>query len=67
MSQDIPLLPANRAFVVQLRAQPADTPLRWEGRAEHIVSGDAIHFHSPEELLAFITRIVATTQGPPSQ
>jgi hypothetical protein len=67
MSQGTPSLPANRAFVVQLRAQPADTPLRWEGRVEHIVSGEAIHFHSPEELLAFIMRIVTTTQGPPSQ
>jgi hypothetical protein len=67
MSQGTPSLPANRAFVVQLRVQPADTPLRWEGRVEHIVSGEAIHFHFQEELLAFITRIVATTQGPPSQ
>ena len=67
MSQGTPSLPANRACVMQLRAQPAGTPLRWEGRVEHIVSGEAIHFHSPEELLAFMTRIVTTTQGPPSQ
>ena len=66
MSQDTPSLPANRAFVVQLRAQPAGTPLCWDGRVEHIVSGETIHFHSPEELLAFMMRIVTTTGRAPS-
>jgi hypothetical protein len=38
-------LPTNRAFVVQLRAQPPGAPLAWEGRVEHVVSGQATHFH----------------------
>ena len=32
-------LPTNRAFVVQLRAQPPGAPLAWDGRVEHVVSG----------------------------
>jgi hypothetical protein len=32
-------LPTNRAFVVQLRAQPPGTPMDWDGRIEQVVSG----------------------------
>ena len=38
-------LPTNRAFVVQLRAQPPGAPLSWDGRVEHVVSGQMEHFH----------------------
>ena len=34
-------LPTNRAFVVQLRAQPPGAPLAWDGRVEHVVSGQS--------------------------
>ena len=64
MPQFPPPLPTNRAFVVQLRAQPPGDPLAWEGRVEHVVSGQATHFHSLEELLAFISRVLADTQAP---
>ena len=57
-------LPTNRAFVVQLRAQPPGAPFAWEGRVEHVVSGQATHFHSLEELLAFISRVLDDTQAP---
>jgi len=57
-------LPTNRAFVVQLRAQLPGDPLAWEGRVEHVVSGQATHFHSLEELLAFISRVLVDTQAP---
>ena len=64
MSQ-LPLpLPTNRAFVVQLRAQPPGAPLAWDGRVEHVVSGQMTHFHSLDELLAFIRRVLA---GVPAQ
>ena len=46
-------LPTNRAFVVQFRAQSTDSALSWEGRAEHLSSGQVLRFHSSEELLAF--------------
>ncbi len=51
-------LPANQAFVVQIRAQPAGEPLRCEGRAEHLASGQATRFASQDELWTFITRIL---------
>jgi hypothetical protein len=58
MSQSPPSLPTNRAFVVQFRAQPADLALSWEGRVEHVNSGQVQRFHSPEELLAFLARVL---------
>ena len=64
MSQSPLPLPTNRAFVVQLRAQPPGAPLVWDGRVEHVVSGEATHFHSLEELLAFISRVLADAQTP---
>jgi hypothetical protein len=64
MSQ-LPLpLPTNRAFVVQLRAQPPGAPFVWDGRVEHVVSGQATHFHSLDELVAFISRVLATVPAP---
>lgn len=51
-------LPANRAFVVQFRAQSAGEPFRCEGRAEHLVSGQSIRFASQDELWAFIHRVL---------
>jgi hypothetical protein len=52
-------LPTNRAFVVQFRPQPPEAPLAWEGRVEHLVSGQVARFHSSEELLAFMRRVLA--------
>ena len=57
-------LPTNRAFVVQLRAQPPGTPLTWDGRVEHVVSGQTTHFHSLEELVAFISRVLTGVKTP---
>jgi hypothetical protein len=56
-------LPTNRAFVVLFRAQPAGAPMGWDGRVEHVVSGQMTHFHSLEELLAFICRVLADVQA----
>lgn len=47
-----PSLPTNCAFVVQFRNQSAQVPVVWEGRVEHLVSGEVVRFHSPEELFA---------------
>ena len=62
MSQSQPSLPTNRAFVVQFRAQPTGVPLSWEGRVEHLVSGQVVRFHSPEELLTFLTRVLSAVE-----
>jgi hypothetical protein len=45
----------HRAFVVQFRVQPANALLSWEGRVEHLASGQLLRFHTSEELLAFLT------------
>ena len=53
-------LSTDRAFVVQLRTQPPGAPLVWDGRVEHVVSGQMTHFHSLEEFVAFISRVLAS-------
>ena len=47
------------AFVLHLHpgADPANA--RFEGHVEHVASGQAMRFRSLEELLAFLTRILA--------
>jgi hypothetical protein len=44
--------------VVQFRIQPTGAPSRYDGRVEHLVSGQVARFHSLEELLAFMRRIL---------
>ena len=51
-------LPPDRAFVVQLWATAEVAPGRLAGRVEHVVSGHAAHFHAPEDLLAFMARVL---------
>ena len=53
-----PSLPTDRAFVLQVHATAEVDQGRFEGRVEHIVSGQATRFHSLDELLAFIGRIL---------
>jgi hypothetical protein len=53
-------LPAERAFVVQFRAPAAPGEVLFAGRAEHIASGAAARFHSTEDLIAFITKVLAS-------
>ena len=53
-----PLLP-HRAFVVQLREHADVEQGQWVGRVEHVTSGQAAHFQSLEELLAFIAQVLA--------
>ena len=37
----------------------------FQGRVEHLVSGHATRFHSPEELRAFFTQVLNTTRAKP--
>jgi hypothetical protein len=55
----------RRAFVVHFRTNSDVTHGRVAGRVEHIASGQATHFASLEELLAFIARVLATIRAPP--
>jgi len=62
-----PLSPA-RAFVVQFREDSEGTRERFTGRVEHMISGEAARFQSPEELLAFLARVLrAVNTTPPGE
>jgi hypothetical protein len=58
MDKTQPSLPANRAFVVQIHRDARVKNSEFKGRVEHIVSYQATHFESLEELAAFIVRVV---------
>ena len=62
MALSPPSLPSNRVFVVQFRLQPPGAPSRYNGRVEHLVSGHVARFHSLEELLAFMIRVLADVE-----
>jgi hypothetical protein len=61
------LLPVQRAFVVQLYATAAVAQGQLAGRVEHVVSGQAAHFHTLDELLAFMARVLATLDTAPEE
>jgi len=63
MPKNKPSLPSNRAFVVQLRGDANLEQGDFRGRVEHLVSMQATHFESVEELLAFIVRVVAAQRA----
>lgn len=58
----IPSLPTNRAFVVQFRAEADVIHGRFDGRVEHITSGQAVNFHRLEELEAFLIQVMRVVQ-----
>ena len=58
-------LPSNRAFVVQFQTPSAQFPDLWHGRAEHLESGEVAHFHSPEQLWTFFTRVLTEVAQQP--
>ena len=62
MAPSLPSLPSNRVFVVQFRIPPPGAPSGYDGRVEHLVSGQVARFHSLEELLAFMIRVLADVE-----
>ena len=62
MAPSPPSLPSNRVFVVQFRRQPAGALSRYDGRIEHLVSGQVARFRSLEELLAFMRRVLTEVE-----
>ena len=48
----------HRAFVVQLHATAAVAQGQLSGRVEHVLSGQAAHFQTLNELLAFMARVL---------
>ncbi len=65
-------LPSDHAFVVQFRARETGSALPLEGRVEHLASGQATRFDSPQQLLRFIEQTLGshrrgrTDEGPRS-
>lgn len=59
-------LSVQQAFVVQFRAETDITAGRFDGRVEHVMSGQATHFHSLEELLAFLARVLTEVRTAPA-
>ncbi len=64
LEEESPLSP-RRAFVVQFREETDAASPRFTGRVEHIVSGHAARFSSPEELWAFFTQVLRTVRAKP--
>ena len=64
-ARQAPRLPSTRAFVVQLYADTTGEPAHFRGRVEHIATGQATHFQTLAEFLAFIARLcdVGREQG----
>jgi len=51
-----PPFPTRLAFVVQFGAETAVGQAQFSGRVEHVVSGIVAHFHTLDELWAFMLR-----------
>jgi len=66
-SEGKPSLPVRRAFVVQFRTEADVERGCFEGRVEHVVSGQASLFHSLDELLAFFARVLTTVRTEPPE
>jgi hypothetical protein len=47
------------AFVIQFRPETEIGAGRFEGKVEHVASSQATRFHSLEELIEFIARVLA--------
>jgi len=65
MPQSQPALPTNRAFLVQFRSQSAGAAPAYTGRVEHLASYQVARFHSLEELLTFMVRVLTDVHEPP--
>ncbi|MFN8601615.1 MAG: hypothetical protein U0842_14200 [Candidatus Binatia bacterium] len=46
----------QRAFVIQFLQRPGSDD-GFTGRAEHVGSGEAVHFNTPDELIVFLSRL----------
>ena len=60
MSETDVSLPADRAFVIQLRVDSEESESGYRGRVEHLASGQATDFAREEELWAFVANVLAT-------
>lgn len=54
----------QRAFVIQFLQRPGSDD-DFTGRAEHVGSGETVHFTSPDELILFLKRLNGGRAAPP--
>ncbi len=57
------VMSAQHAFVVQFTSDADPASGQCSGRVEHVVSGQATHFQSEEELWAFCSRVLADVRA----
>ncbi len=58
-----PPLSVSRAFVVQFQAETDIPQGRCVGRVEHVASGQTARFDTLDDLVAFISRVLAQVPG----
>jgi len=58
-----PALSPHLAFVVQFRVGSGTEAEYFAGRVEHMVSGREARFHTRQELLAFVLRVLQEGQA----
>lgn len=51
------------AFVIRFRPETDIAAGNCAGRVEHVASYEATHFHSLDELLAFVARLLREAKG----
>jgi hypothetical protein len=54
------------AFVLQFRPETDIAAGQVDGRVEHVATNQTTQFHSLEELLAFVDRVLKERRGNPS-
>jgi hypothetical protein len=60
--EESPPLSPQRAFVVQFRTGVGVEQTRFSGRVEHMTTGQTTRFESVEELVTFVSRVLATVR-----
>ena len=51
------------AFVIRFETQADMNTERFEGRVEHVASGQLAHFYTRDELTAFLERVLKQTRA----
>ena len=64
---DTRLLPVRQAFVVQVSVEADVAQGHWVGRVEHVVSGEAQHFQTLEDLLRFMAQVLTALHPLPPE
>ena len=57
------LSPNQGAFVIKFRSRADVEEGQFTGRAEHVASGETGHFQTPEDLMAFMRRVLTGQRG----